>query len=121
MLVAPPLAEVGRGLTSVLHDRNADTSGREASSVSGVFRLAGLRASTDTAPGTPANPLRDLFLQNQPEDLLRRAIDPNSPDFEKLRAEIRKADTKAIIKSVEALYEVNTLRDIMMTEADVCA
>lgn len=68
-----------------------------------------------------ANPVKDAFGQTSLDDLLKRALPADSEDYPKLKAEMFKADPQAINKTVDALSDVNTLRDIMRTQAATCA
>jgi len=69
----------------------------------------------------PANTIRQLFEENTPEDLLSRATDPHSDDFEKLKAEVLKADVEAVRVSTHAFDKVNTFRDLLALQTPICA
>ena len=63
------------------------------------------------------NPLKEIFTQNSLDDLLKRATVPGSPDYDKLRVEVTKSDPKAILQNIEAFNEINTLHDILHSDA----
>ena len=58
-----------------------------------------------------ANPLRDHLGTLNRGDLLKKHVDAGA-DFDKLKAEIDKADPEALVKSIESFAQVNTLIDI---------
>ncbi|HLA42993.1 MAG TPA: alpha/beta hydrolase, partial [Aggregatilineales bacterium] len=67
------------------------------------------------------NTLKNLFSGHSLEELLSRATDPHTSDYEKLKAEVIKADQKAMQESTEAFSNINTFRDLMHVTIPVCA
>jgi pimeloyl-ACP methyl ester carboxylesterase len=66
------------------------------------------------------NPLKEIFAQNSLEDLLKKAVAPNSLDYDKLKLEITKTDQKAVLRSIESLNDINPLRDILAVNTGTC-
>lgn len=87
-------------------------------------------ASTVTAPPAaekpqvalqPANAIKHIFEEHPLEELLSRATDPATADYEKLKAETAKTDKQAVHTSAEAFSRISTFRDILTATAPLCA
>jgi pimeloyl-ACP methyl ester carboxylesterase len=69
----------------------------------------------------PGSALKAVFTNQTIEEMLAKATDPENSDYEKLKAEAIKADTKAIHISAEGFTNISTFRDLMTVTAPVCA
>ena len=68
----------------------------------------------------PDKELKAIFNGQSIEALLAKATNPESSDFEKLKAEAIKADREAIDKSIDAFITINTYEDLTKVTAPVC-
>lgn len=71
------------------------------------------RGNSDTTPS--GNPFAAIIGRTKPQMLLSRNMDTSSSDFEKLKAEVDKADEEAIKTSAESLSQYNPLRNLLKT------
>jgi len=60
-----------------------------------------------------SNPLANMVQRMKPQALLSRHVDNTSPDFEKLRVEVEKADEEAIRVSCSSLSQYNPLQKLL--------
>lgn len=67
------------------------------------------------------NPVANMVQRMKPPALLSRHMDSTSPDFEKLRVEVEKADEEAIRVSSLSLSQYNPLQKLLKTPAPALA
>ena len=84
---------------------------RSASEAGAVAEQANAAMAAQKA-GPAANPLRDYLESLNPVELLEKHVVAGG-DQEKLKVEARKADLKALEKSVDSFAAVDTLRDLI--------
>ena len=146
MVVSPPLFDSAPSANPSFYPENAQaqrptfalSDGSKSSSAKGSGKKPGSKLfSRNSRKNKPTkaliesrkilnatittNPLKDVFYENSLEDLLQNAISPSSQDYEKLRAEVAKCDSKAIYESINIMANTNTFQDILNTYASTFA
>jgi pimeloyl-ACP methyl ester carboxylesterase len=88
-----------------------------------ILRSSAPATAPEAAPPAPApradsdNPLLQRLTGLKPVQLLSKHVDHNSPDFEKLKAEIEKTDEAAILRSVQSFNGVNLALELQKLPA----
>jgi pimeloyl-ACP methyl ester carboxylesterase len=88
-----------------------------------ILKSSAPATAPETAPAVPAprtdadNPLMQRLTGIKPVQLLAKHVDHNSPDFEKLKAEVEKTDESAILRSVQSFNGVNLALELQKLAA----